>query len=79
MIIAAAGMGLFLPPVGLGVLIACPIAKIDVTSATGALAPFSAVSPDRTFGLNLFPFHHPRPPTDGSAHPIIEDSTGGKE
>jgi C4-dicarboxylate transporter, DctM subunit len=39
-IIAAVGIGLFLPPIGLGVLIACSIARIDVTSAARALAPF---------------------------------------
>ena len=39
-IIAAVGIGLFLPPIGLGLLIACSIARVDVTSASRALAPF---------------------------------------
>jgi C4-dicarboxylate transporter DctM subunit len=39
-IIAAVGIGLFLPPIGLGLLIACSIAKIPVTSVSKTLAPF---------------------------------------
>ena len=39
-IIGAVGIGLFLPPIGLGMLIACSIAKIDIGSAARALAPF---------------------------------------
>lgn len=40
LIIAAVGIGVFLPPIGMGLLIACSIAKTDVTSATRALVPF---------------------------------------
>jgi tripartite ATP-independent transporter DctM subunit len=54
-IIAAVGIGLFLPPIGLGVLIACSIGKIDVTSATRALAPFLVVLLLGLFVLILFP------------------------
>jgi len=39
-IIAAVGIGLFLPPIGLGLFIACSIAKITVTAAARALGPF---------------------------------------
>lgn len=39
-IIAAVGIGLFLPPIGLGLLIACRIAETDVSSAIRALGPF---------------------------------------
>ncbi len=39
-IIAAVGIGLFLPPIGLGMLIACSIAKIDIGPAARSLAPF---------------------------------------
>jgi tripartite ATP-independent transporter DctM subunit len=39
-IIGAVGIGLFLPPIGLGMLIACSIAKIEIGSAARALAPF---------------------------------------
>lgn len=39
-VIAAVGIGLFLPPVGLGLLIACSIAKISITDASRALVPF---------------------------------------
>ncbi len=42
-IIAAVGIGLFLPPIGLGLFIACSIAKITVTSAARALGPFLIV------------------------------------
>ena len=54
-VIAAVGIGLFLPPVGLGILIACSIAKIDVTSATRALAPFLVVLLVGLLILVLFP------------------------
>jgi C4-dicarboxylate transporter, DctM subunit len=39
-IIAAVGIGLFLPPIGLGLFIACSIAKISVTAAARSLSPF---------------------------------------
>jgi C4-dicarboxylate transporter DctM subunit len=39
-IIASVGIGLFLPPIGLGLLISCSIARVDVVSAARALAPF---------------------------------------
>jgi tripartite ATP-independent transporter DctM subunit len=39
-VIAAVGIGLFLPPIGLGLLIACSIGKVGVTAATRSLAPF---------------------------------------
>lgn len=39
-VIAAVGIGLFLPPLGLGLLIACSIARIDVMSTVRALGPF---------------------------------------
>jgi C4-dicarboxylate transporter, DctM subunit len=42
-IIAAVGIGLFLPPIGLGLFIACSIAKITVTAAARALGPFLVV------------------------------------
>jgi tripartite ATP-independent transporter DctM subunit len=42
-IIAAVGIGLFLPPIGLGLFIACSIAKITVTAAARTLGPFLIV------------------------------------
>lgn len=39
-IIAAVGIGLFLPPIGIGLFIACSIGKIQVTEAARSLAPF---------------------------------------
>lgn len=39
-VIAAVGIGLFLPPIGLGLFIACSIAKISVTEGSRALGPF---------------------------------------
>ncbi len=42
-IIAAVGIGLFLPPIGLGLFIACSIAKISVTAAARSLIPFLVV------------------------------------
>ena len=42
-IVAAVGIGLFLPPVGVGLFIACGIAEISVDRATRAVLPFIAV------------------------------------
>jgi TRAP-type C4-dicarboxylate transport system permease large subunit len=42
-VIAAVGIGLFLPPIGLGLFIACSIAKISVTDAARSLGPFLAM------------------------------------
>jgi len=42
-IAAAVGIGLFLPPVGVGLFIACGIAEISVDRATRAVLPFIAV------------------------------------
>ena len=42
-IVAAVGIGLFLPPVGVGLFIACGIAGISVDRATRAMLPFVAV------------------------------------
>ena len=42
-IVAAVGIGLFLPPVGVGLFIACGIAGITVDRATRAVLPFVAV------------------------------------
>jgi C4-dicarboxylate transporter DctM subunit len=42
-IVAAVGIGLFLPPVGVGLFIACGIAGISVDRATRAVLPFIAV------------------------------------
>jgi C4-dicarboxylate transporter DctM subunit len=39
-VIAAVGIGLFLPPIGLGLFIACSIAKISVTEGSRTLGPF---------------------------------------
>jgi tripartite ATP-independent transporter DctM subunit len=37
------GIGLFLPPMGIGFLIACSLGKVDVETATRAYAPFFIV------------------------------------
>jgi len=42
-IVAAVGIGLFLPPVGVGLFIACGIAGVSVDRATRAVLPFIAV------------------------------------
>jgi len=42
-IVAAVGIGLFLPPVGVGLFIACGIADVSVDRATPAMVPFIAV------------------------------------
>jgi C4-dicarboxylate transporter DctM subunit len=42
-IVAAVGIGLFLPPIGVGLFIACGIADVSVDRATRAMLPFVAV------------------------------------
>lgn len=42
-IVAAVGIGLFLPPLGVGLFIACGIAEVSVDQATRAMLPFIAV------------------------------------
>ena len=42
-IVAAVGIGLFLPPIGVGLFIACGIAEVSVDRATRAMLPFVAV------------------------------------
>jgi tripartite ATP-independent transporter DctM subunit len=42
-IVAAVGIGLFLPPLGVGLFIACGIAEVPVDRATPAVLPFIAV------------------------------------
>jgi C4-dicarboxylate transporter DctM subunit len=42
-IVAAVGIGLFLPPIGVGLFIACGIADLSVDRATRAMLPFVAV------------------------------------
>ena len=42
-IVAAVGIGLFLPPIGVGLFIACGIADLSVDRATPAMMPFVAV------------------------------------
>ena len=42
-IVAAVGIGLFLPPLGVGLFIACGIADVQVDRATPAMLPFVAV------------------------------------
>ena len=42
-IVAAVGIGLFLPPIGVGLFIACGIADLSVDRATPAMLPFVAV------------------------------------
>ena len=39
-VVAATGIGLFLPPVGVGFFIACGIARISVDRAAGAMMPY---------------------------------------
>jgi TRAP-type C4-dicarboxylate transport system permease large subunit len=43
-LIANMGIGLFLPPVGLGVFIGCSIAKITVAEAFRPLIPYLAMN-----------------------------------
>ncbi len=40
LVIASLGIGLFLPPVGMGIFIACTFAEIDVGRVFGSFAPF---------------------------------------
>ena len=42
-IVAAVGIGLFLPPIGVGLFIACGIADLSIDRATRAMLPFVAV------------------------------------
>ena len=42
-IVAAVGIGLFLPPIGVGFFIACGIASVSVDRATRAMMPFVLV------------------------------------
>jgi len=42
-IVAAVGIGLFLPPIGVGLFIACGIAEVSVDRATRAMLPFVLV------------------------------------
>jgi len=39
-VVAATGIGLFLPPIGVGFFIACGIARITVDRATSAMMPY---------------------------------------
>jgi C4-dicarboxylate transporter DctM subunit len=39
-VVAATGIGLFLPPIGVGFFIACGIAKVPVDRASGAMLPY---------------------------------------
>jgi tripartite ATP-independent transporter DctM subunit len=39
-VVAATGIGLFLPPIGVGFFIACGIAKVSVDRASGAMLPY---------------------------------------
>ena len=39
-LVAAVGIGLFLPPIGVGLFIACGIAELSVDRATRAMLPF---------------------------------------
>ena len=39
-VVAATGIGLFLPPIGVGFFIACGIARISVDRAAGAMMPY---------------------------------------
>ena len=39
-VVAATGIGLFLPPIGVGFFIACGIARISVDRASGAMMPY---------------------------------------
>jgi TRAP-type C4-dicarboxylate transport system permease large subunit len=41
--ITALGIGLFLPPMGIGFLIACALGQVNVEKATRAYAPFFVV------------------------------------
>ncbi len=42
-LLIAMGIGLFMPPVGVGLFIACGIAEVSVDQATRAMLPFIAV------------------------------------
>jgi len=39
-VVAATGIGLFLPPIGVGFFIACGIARVPVDRASGAMLPY---------------------------------------
>jgi TRAP-type C4-dicarboxylate transport system permease large subunit len=42
-IVAAVGIGLFLPPIGVGLFIACGIAEVSIDRASRVILPFIAV------------------------------------
>jgi tripartite ATP-independent transporter DctM subunit len=54
-VIAAVGIGLFMPPIGIGMLIACSIAKVDITTAIRSWIPFCVVLIIGLLIMILFP------------------------
>ena len=55
LVIAAGGMGMFAPPTGVGLIIACSIGKISMMKVTAPLIPFLIVLFVGLFVLILFP------------------------
>jgi len=54
-VIAAVGIGIFLPPIGVGMFIACAIAKIDIATAAREWGPFLIVLLVGLLIMILFP------------------------
>ena len=40
LIIASIGIGVFLPPIGIGLFIACAIAKLNIVESSKSMAPY---------------------------------------
>jgi C4-dicarboxylate transporter, DctM subunit len=40
LIIASIGIGVFLPPIGIGLFVACAIAKMNITDSARHMAPY---------------------------------------
>jgi C4-dicarboxylate transporter DctM subunit len=54
-IIAALGIGMFVPPIGMGVILACSIGKVPVEETMRPLAPFIGMLLVGLVILILFP------------------------
>jgi tripartite ATP-independent transporter DctM subunit len=55
-VVAATGLGLFLPPVGIGLYIACSFANLSADKTFGAMLPYTAVLAAGIVVLMMFPW-----------------------
>jgi TRAP-type C4-dicarboxylate transport system permease large subunit len=56
MVVAATGIGLFLPPIGVGFFVACGIANVPGDRATGAMIPYAYMMCAGLLGVILVPW-----------------------